>query len=673
MDPLIIIGILMTLLIFYLLYLTFRSTGKNSGGGKTGPTGPVGPTGPSGKPGKSIKSFDVAPNEKDFIVTYTDGTTQVLSNAIPRGVKQIGIDGDNLVVQYSGSEPFIHNVETFDNTVVIPLPEGPTGPKGQTGKVGPMGPTGPTGSDGNQGPRGRGIQSIDREGTTIVITYDDGSSPTVLKNAFRSIKRIYLVDDNTLRIEYTDGSAPDDFLLPKGEVGPTGPTGPQGPRGSSGPRGLPGARGATGAQGIRGNTGARGATGARGSSGPRGLPGARGATGAQGIKGNTGARGATGAQGIRGNTGARGLPGARGATGAQGIRGETGPRGSSGARGLPGERGPTGAQGIRGNTGARGVTGPRGSSGAQGQQGPRGIQGSTGPMGATGSGIKNIYSKDGNLIIEYFKEAVVPLPPGPTGPPGPKGKDGSQGPAGKSGILSGGGSISRVYNNIKEQNDVNSGMMNITGSSEQGYNRVLTFSDVDYYNNSGCCDWFSKIVQENNIIQIQDSKFNLYYYLVVGQSVSGIQPVTCYDKVTTGGNIKLLNIKAISLANDDITTGEKFAQKGIVTASVVKNKIFFENIRNEENNPYPNMFYDRDTREISYGKPFELCIGGTCVDETDLKNVKKLKSGFQLRSGKTDDQKLCFRRGGAFGESAVDMRFGECGQANYTQKNLYFV
>jgi hypothetical protein len=129
-------------------------------------------------------------------------------------------------------------------------------------------------------------------------------------------------DTTTVAISATDTTS----ITLTGNVGPIGPQGATGPTGATGATGPTGATGATGPTGAQGIQGIQGDTGATGDTGPTGPTGPTGATGPQGIQGITGP---TGPQGDTGLTGAQGDTGPTGATGATGATGDTGPVGDA--------------------------------------------------------------------------------------------------------------------------------------------------------------------------------------------------------------------------------------------------------------------------------------------------------------------------------------------------------
>ena len=285
------------------------------------------------------------------------------------------------------------------------------------------------------------------------------------------------------------------------------------------------------------------------------------------------------------------------------------------------------------------------------------------------------------MVIEYFEQTdikenlerrlVFPLPKGITGPKGEDGRDGKDGKDGRIGV---GGSISKVYKLVDAsiaggKSLINGGMV-IQEVDKSNYNRVLQFANDDLYMNTSC-EWFLKSCQPNNIIQVQDSLYNLYYYLIVKDG-NNLNP-ECKQLESASSNLSNIFIKALALTEDSITTGPDSAEQGVVTVSVIKNKIQITNVREENNNKNKSMFYNKDTLEITYGSPAEVCIGNVCLDENDLKKVKQLSSGFQL---KDKSGSLCYKRTGNIGyPSTTDFSLGDCGVADYKPENkiLYFV
>ncbi|MDG6321686.1 hypothetical protein P9967_10940, partial [Glaesserella parasuis] len=99
------------------------------------------------------------------------------------------------------------------------------------------------------------------------------------------------IENDGLKITYTDGMHD---IIKKGEKGDRGETGPAGPKGDAGAKGDRGDRGEAGPMGPQGPAGATGPAGPAGARGEQGLKGDTGPVGPAGPKGNDGAPGARG-------------------------------------------------------------------------------------------------------------------------------------------------------------------------------------------------------------------------------------------------------------------------------------------------------------------------------------------------------------------------------------------
>lgn len=158
--------------------------------------------------------------------------------------------------------------------------------------------------------------------TTIGLT---PASPTFPCVAIAGGQYTICGQNNSITVDFGDGTG---FHTLQGPPGPAGPIGPQGPVGSQGAVGPVGPQGPAGPQG---DVGPAGAVGPQGTQGPQGVPGAPGPVGPAGDTGPQGPVGLTGPTGPQGPTG---LQGPIGPTGAQGPTGPVGPQGTPGLPGI---------------------------------------------------------------------------------------------------------------------------------------------------------------------------------------------------------------------------------------------------------------------------------------------------------------------------------------------------
>ena len=178
--------------------------GPGGGPGPEGPPGGEGPPGvegPTGPPGVSVTSFDRVGDT--VTITFSDGST-----------------------------------DTF------------TVSDGTDGTDGGPGPAGTDGTDGGPGPAGMDGATISNIATEadgdIVVTFSDGQEFTIpAGQAGRGIDSIERAGD-TVTVTYDDGSPADTFMVMDGVDGTVGETGPPGAMGGPGIMGGPGPAGQAG-------------------------------------------------------------------------------------------------------------------------------------------------------------------------------------------------------------------------------------------------------------------------------------------------------------------------------------------------------------------------------------------------------------------------------------------
>ena len=270
---------------------------------------------------------------------------------------------------------------------------------------------------GATGPDGRGIQSINYNGSTGVLqfTMNDGAVETIgnIKGTAGArggtVSRASKVD-NDIQFVVIDGDGVETTVTLanvmselKGDQGDVGPTIQAAAfsgdnieftlTDSAGVVVLTDAK-----TSLKGDQGIQGIQGPSGATGPTGPAGPTGATGAEGPQGEAGS-----GVNIRGtDTATNILNKLNPSTGDMYIVSttvpDTGPNAGDGLvytgaswsntgpiRGPQGSTGPAGAQGIQGLTGPSGGTGPTGPSGGTGPTGPTGPQGAQGNPGAQGN------------------------------------------------------------------------------------------------------------------------------------------------------------------------------------------------------------------------------------------------------------------------------------------------
>ncbi|MDP0201960.1 hypothetical protein Q7324_10890, partial [Glaesserella parasuis] len=199
--------------------------------------------------GKLIKQTETLANNGGLKITYTDNTSDIITN---------GRDG-------------------------APGPAGPRGP------AGPVGPRGPAGEQGPAGPRGeKGLKGEQGERGPVGPTGPQGvPGPQGAKGEQGP--------EGPAGPRGERGPAGD-----KGDTGPMGPPGPVGARGEAGPAGATGPMGPAGPRGPVGPAGEQGLKGDAGPAGPVGPVGPRGPAGETGPRGERGEPGAPGPMGPQG-------------------------------------------------------------------------------------------------------------------------------------------------------------------------------------------------------------------------------------------------------------------------------------------------------------------------------------------------------------------------------------
>ncbi len=339
--------------------------------------------------------------------------------------------------------------------------------------------------------------------------------------------------------------------------GPQGPTGATGPRGFQGEQGLIGPMGPQGAQGI---------------------PGPQGLQGPFGLKGDRGEQGPTGPMGPMGLVGPQGLSitGPQGDQGIQGIMGVTGPMGPTGPIGLSviGPQGPTGPMGPQGIQGEIGPVGPGGARGDQGPQGPTGAPGAPGAPGLRGN--------DGLSIT------------GPTGAPGATGATGAPGPFGlpcTGGVCNLNGTV--IASSVSSQGVI-SGLFTKSATIAQS---LLNFFSKDTPTSSPY-NFASIGVTPNNEdlgVFMYDSAGNMKNPLRIQQDKIIAQDAT-----------------QICIRDQCMTQTDLAGMMGTVAP--------FNTLRTNFNTINGLFNTPADTAKTTLNRP-QLCIGNTCMGETDLKRL----------------------------------------------------
>jgi collagen type VII alpha len=175
--------------------------------------------------------------------------------------------------------------------------------------------------------------------------------------------------------------------------------------GDPGPPGPPGRPGRPGQPGPPGPAGPN--NGPVGPIGPVGLKGDKGDKGDQGDQGDKGTKGDAGKDGkmsilkIEGPIGPQGPPGPSGSLGIQGPPGKRGFQGPAGIPGPPGENGDDGSIGPMGRKGDRGLPGQDGMMGPTGQRGQRGLP------GEPGKDAESLVSLAGNTLEHSSKLNIL--------------------------------------------------------------------------------------------------------------------------------------------------------------------------------------------------------------------------------------------------------------------------
>jgi hypothetical protein len=301
--------------------------------------------------------------------------------------------------------------------------------------------------------------------------------------------------------------------------------------------------------------------------------------------------------------------------------------------------------------GYTGPTGPIGPTGPTGYTGPRGIQG-PGSIYFRTDIMDNIYLGKGAGSV---KDPIEYCPPESTTPC-------ISNPNNMIGIGIDAGKNYQKYNSIAigTSAGLNNQKEGIAIGNSAGQNNQIGIAignSAGYNNQKGIA--IGNLAGYNN----QD-----YYTIAIGnysaeQESQGLGAISIgYSSGQTKQGEKSIAIGYTAGQNNQAKNSIVINATGDTLDNTTENSLKIAPVRNDTTtNSLTKLYYNKDTAEITYND--NLCIGSTCINENDLKNIKKLNN-FKLKDNNTG-RVLCNRW-----NSDVDFQLGVCGQWSYANSSL---